>query len=54
MAVSDRRPAVWPWLVMPLIVLLVFYALHRVQHAAAATAVVPAAATGSEAASTPQ
>jgi fumarate reductase subunit D len=38
---------------MPLIVLLVFYALHRVQHAAA-TAVVPAAATGSEAANTPQ
>jgi hypothetical protein len=33
MAGSDRRPAVWPWLVMPLIVLLVFYALHRVQHA---------------------
>jgi hypothetical protein len=32
MAASDRRPAVWPWLVMPLIVLLVFYALHRVQH----------------------
>lgn len=32
MAASERRPAVWPWLVMPLIVLLVFYALHRVQH----------------------
>jgi hypothetical protein len=53
MAASDRRPAVWPWLVMPLIVLLVFYALHRVQHPAA-TAGVPAAATGSSAASTPQ
>ena len=38
---------------MPLIVLLVFYALHRVQHPAA-TAGVPAAATGSSAASTPQ
>jgi hypothetical protein len=32
MAASDRRPAVWPWLVMPLVVLLIFYALHRVQH----------------------
>jgi hypothetical protein len=32
MAASERRPAVWPWLIMPLIVLLVFYALHRVQH----------------------
>ena len=32
MAASERRPAVWPWIIMPLIVLLVFYALHRVQH----------------------
>jgi hypothetical protein len=38
---------------MPLIVLLVFYALHRVQHPAA-TAAVPAGATGSAAARTPQ
>jgi hypothetical protein len=29
----ERRPAIWPYLVMPLIVLLVFYALFRVhQH----------------------
>jgi hypothetical protein len=28
----ERRPAVWPWLIMPLIVLLVFYALFRVHH----------------------
>jgi hypothetical protein len=53
MAASDRRPAVWPWLVMPLIVLLVFYALHRVQHPAASAA-VPAGAAGSAAVSTPQ
>jgi len=26
----DRRPAVWPWLVMPLIVLLVYFALLKV------------------------
>jgi hypothetical protein len=45
MAASDRRPAVWPWLVMPIIVLLVFYALHRVQHGHPSAA-VPAAATG--------
>jgi hypothetical protein len=25
----DRRPAVWPWLLMPLIVLLAFYTLYR-------------------------
>jgi hypothetical protein len=24
-APPDRRPAIWPWLVMPLITLLVFY-----------------------------
>jgi len=45
MAASDRRPAVWPWLVMPIIVLLVFYALHRVQHPHPPAA-VPAAAAG--------
>ena len=26
----ERRPAVWPWLIMPIVVLLVFYALFRV------------------------
>jgi len=25
---SDRRPAIWPWLVMPLITLAVFYWLY--------------------------
>ncbi len=25
---ADRRPAIWPWLVMPLITLLVFYWLY--------------------------
>jgi hypothetical protein len=24
----DRRPAIWPWLVMPLITLMVFYWLY--------------------------
>ncbi len=29
----ERRPAIWPWLVMPLVVLGAFYALNRVhQH----------------------
>jgi len=44
----ERRPAVWPWLVMPLIVLLLFYALFRV-HQSAPTAPVAfpnAGATG--------
>jgi hypothetical protein len=26
----ERRPAVWPWLVMPLVVLAAFYTLKRV------------------------
>lgn len=25
---TERRPAIWPWLVMPLITLLVFYWLY--------------------------
>ncbi|HYL71423.1 MAG TPA: hypothetical protein VEY89_09020 [Candidatus Dormibacteraeota bacterium] len=28
----ERRPAVWPWLVMPLVVLAVFCALERMHH----------------------
>ncbi|HYB34284.1 MAG TPA: hypothetical protein VED45_12765 [Steroidobacteraceae bacterium] len=28
--IKERRPAVWPWLVMPLIILLVFCALRSV------------------------
>ena len=26
---ADRRPAIWPWLVMPLIALSLFYCLDR-------------------------
>jgi hypothetical protein len=25
---NDRRPAIWPWILMPLVVLLVAYTLH--------------------------
>ena len=28
----ERRPAIWPWLLMPVIVLLVFCALLRMHH----------------------
>jgi hypothetical protein len=28
--IRERRGALWPWLVMPLIVLAAFYALHGV------------------------
>ena len=26
---AERRPAIWPWLVMPLITLMLFYGLDR-------------------------
>ncbi len=28
---GDRRPAIWPWLVMPLIALTAFYCLERLR-----------------------
>jgi hypothetical protein len=45
----ERRPAVWPWLVMPLIVLLVFFALrsvHQQRTAPAANDAAPGATGG--------
>ena len=41
-APRERRPAIWPWLVMPAIVLLVFYALFRAHHARQAPQPLPA------------
>jgi type VI protein secretion system component VasF len=35
----ERRAAIWPWLLMPAIVLLVFYALFRVHQSAKTPAV---------------
>ena len=37
-----RRPAIWPYLVMPAVVLALFYALNRVHHHAASGAAAPA------------
>ncbi|MFL6604376.1 MAG: hypothetical protein ACJ8R9_23995 [Steroidobacteraceae bacterium] len=31
---ADRRPAIWPWLVMPLIALTTFYYLDRLSREA--------------------
>jgi hypothetical protein len=31
---NERRQAIWPWILMPLVVLLVFYTLQRFQHEA--------------------
>ena len=30
----QRRPAVWPWLLIPLVTLLLFYGLQQVRNAA--------------------
>lgn len=31
---NERRQAIWPWILMPLVVLLVAYTLQRFQHEA--------------------
>jgi hypothetical protein len=31
---NERRPAIWPWLLMPIVVLIVFYTLQRLQDSA--------------------
>jgi hypothetical protein len=28
---NERRPAVWPWLLMPLVVLILFFILYNVR-----------------------
>lgn len=53
----ERRAAVWPWLVMPLIVLAVFFALLRMHHRLGTTpaaAVAPAATPAPEPEGTPK
>ncbi len=45
---SERRPAIWPWLVMPLAALALYFSLDRLaqdaqpQHSAAESASAPA------------
>ena len=34
---NERRPAIWPWLLMPLVVLLVFYTLQSFRNEATRT-----------------
>jgi hypothetical protein len=40
---SDRRPAIWPWLVMPLITLTLFYWLYSLDQVEGAKEYGPAA-----------
>ncbi len=46
---SDRRPAIWPWLVMPLITLSLFYWLYSLDPVDGAKAYSPAAAAATQA-----
>ena len=32
-AAAERRPAVWPWLLIPLVALTIFYVLHTAKEA---------------------
>jgi hypothetical protein len=35
---NERRQAIWPWLLMPVVVLIVFYTLQRFQDSAKSAA----------------
>jgi hypothetical protein len=44
---NERRQAIWPWILMPLVVLVLFYTLQRFQDSAkSAAAQAQAHATG--------
>jgi hypothetical protein len=46
---ADRRPAIWPWLVMPLIALTLFYYLDRLNRQAGDQEDVPVPAAHTDA-----
>jgi len=50
---ADRRPAIWPWLVMPLITLLAFYWLYSMDQVDGIRGGRSAAATSVEDATSP-
>ena len=47
---NERRQAIWPWLLMPVIVLIVFWSLERFQDSAkhAAVQAAPSHATATD------
>jgi len=45
----ERRPAIWPWLVMPLVALLLFYALSELKKTQDAASLDTPSAAGSSA-----
>jgi hypothetical protein len=49
----ERRTAIWPWLVMPLVVLVAFYALNRIHKHPGPAVVEPPPAGSAPAAPVP-
>jgi len=45
---NERRQAIWPWVLMPLVVLLVAYTLHDFQKHSATTAAAQSHSSGVE------
>lgn len=43
----ERRPAIWPWVLMPLVALALFFLLRMVRHSTRMLGPGPAVATGS-------
>ena len=47
---TERRSAIWPWLLMPLAALVLFLTLERLRHAAGPSSPVPAGAAATDSA----
>ncbi|MGH8150623.1 MAG: hypothetical protein ACRETB_11705 [Steroidobacteraceae bacterium] len=43
---TDRRPAIWPWVLMPLVALSLFFVLRIVRHDTRGSLLGPAAVSG--------
>jgi hypothetical protein len=51
---NERRQAIWPWLLMPIVVLLVFWTLQRFQDSAKSAAAQASQSHASETSDTAQ
>ena len=51
---NQRRQAIWPWLLMPIVVLLVFWTLQRFQVSAKGAAAQPTQSHASDTSDTAQ
>jgi hypothetical protein len=51
--INERRQAIWPWIAMPLVVLVVFYTLQRFQDEAKRSAAQSQVQTATDATAEP-